>query len=55
MPDDNKEKLGNMLDAIIHGKDEEAQISFHDYLGNKMREEIHGPVSNEDENNEDED
>ena len=36
------EKLGQMLDALINDNPEEAQIAFHDYLGGKMKEEIHG-------------
>ena len=38
----DKEKLNAMLDALINDKPEEALIAFHDYLGDKMREEIHG-------------
>ena len=38
----DREKLSSMLDALINNKPEEAQIAFHDYLGGKMKEEIHG-------------
>ena len=38
----DKERLGDMLDAIINNKPEEAQIAFHDYLGNKMKQELQG-------------
>ena len=38
----DKERLSDMLDALINSKPEEAQIAFHDYLGNKMKEEIYG-------------
>ncbi len=38
----DKEKLNAMLDALINDNPEEAQIAFHDYLGDRMREEITG-------------
>ena len=38
----DKDKLSSMVDAIINDKPEEAQIAFHDYLGGKMKEELHG-------------
>jgi len=38
----DKDKLNTMLDALINDKPEEAQIAFHDYLSDRMREEIHG-------------
>lgn len=38
----DKEKLNAMLDALINDKPEDAQIAFHDYLGQRMREEIQG-------------
>ena len=38
----DKEKLNDMLDALINNKPEDAQIAFHDYLGARMREEIQG-------------
>ena len=38
----DKTKLNQMLDALIANKPEEAQIAFHDYLGDKMKAEIHG-------------
>ena len=49
----DKVKLSTMLDALINNKPEEAQIAFHDYLGAKMQEEIHGaqdskPTTDED-------
>ena len=37
-----KERLSDMLDALIKDQPEEAQIAFHDYLGNRMKEEIYG-------------
>ena len=43
----DKERLSDMLDAIINNKPEEAQIAFHDYLGNRMREEIHSNPEND--------
>lgn len=42
------DKLNQMLDALINDKPEEAQIAFHDYLGPKMKEEIHGTVASDD-------
>lgn len=38
----DKDKLNSMLDALINDKPEDAQIAFHDYLGQRMREEIQG-------------
>jgi len=38
----DREKLNAMLDALINNNPEEAQIAFHDYLGDRMREEMHG-------------
>ena len=40
----DKSQLSDMLDALINDKSEEAQIAFHQYLGSRMREEIHGEV-----------
>lgn len=48
-------KLSDMLDAIINDKPEEAQIAFHDYLGGKMKEQIHGEETPETNNNAEED
>lgn len=39
---DKKGELNKMLDAIINDKPEEAQIAFHTYLGDKMKQSIHG-------------
>ena len=33
----NTEKLKDMLDSLIDGKPEQAEIAFHDYLNDKMR------------------
>ena len=49
------DKLNQMLDALINDKPEEAQIAFHDYLGPKMKEEIHGPAEVSDDTGTDED
>lgn len=38
----DKDKIGQMLDALINNKPEEAQINFHDYLGSKMKETLRG-------------
>lgn len=34
----DKEKLRDMLDNLIDDKSEQAQVDFHDYLGDKMKE-----------------
>lgn len=34
----DKEKLRDMLDNLINDKGEQAQVDFHDYLGDKMKE-----------------
>jgi hypothetical protein len=44
-----KDKIGQMVDALINNKPEEAQISFHDYLGSKMKEKLHPEIEVEDE------
>ena len=49
----DKERLGDMLDAIINNKPEEAQIAFHDYLGKRMKEEIYGSQETDLDNDED--
>lgn len=36
----NKEKLKDMLDNLIDGKPEQAEIAFHDYLNVKMRQVV---------------
>lgn len=33
-------KLTDMLDNLIKGKSEQAQVSFHDYLQDKMQEVV---------------
>ena len=38
----DKEKLGQMLDALINQQPEDAQVHFHDYLNQRVKEEIHG-------------
>ncbi len=38
----DKDKIGQMVDALINNKPEEAQISFHDYLGSKMKDQLRG-------------
>jgi len=32
------DKLRDMLDNLIDDKSEQAQVDFHDYLGDKMKE-----------------
>lgn len=34
----DKEKLNDMLDSLIDNKDEQAQIAFHGYLEDKMKD-----------------
>jgi len=34
----DKEKLKDMLNSIVDKKDEQAQVFFHDYLEDKMRD-----------------
>lgn len=34
----DKEKLNDMLDSLIDDKDEQAQVHFHSYLEDKMKE-----------------
>lgn len=36
----DKDKLRNMLDAIVDDNNDQAQVDFHGYLENKMREII---------------
>lgn len=36
----DKDKLRNMLDNLIGDKNEQAQVDFHDYLGDKMKEVV---------------
>ena len=36
----DKEKLRNMLDNLIDDKSEQAQVDFHDYLGDKMKDTL---------------
>lgn len=36
----DKEKLRNMLDNLINDKSEQAQVDFHDYLGDKMKDTL---------------
>lgn len=37
----DKEKLRDMLDAMIDQNAEQAQVNFHSYLEDKMREVLH--------------
>lgn len=34
----DKEKLRDMLDAIVDDNNEQAQVAFHSYLEDKMKE-----------------
>lgn len=44
----DKDKLQSMLDALIDSKDEQAQVHFHNYLEDKMKEVLHPQVVNQD-------
>jgi hypothetical protein len=46
----DKEKLNDMLDSLIDKKDEEAQIHFHNYLEDKMKEVLRPEVDDEESN-----
>ncbi len=37
----DKDKLQAMLDSLIDNKDEQAQVHFHSYLEDKMKEVLH--------------
>jgi len=43
----DKEKLKGMLDSIVDKKDEQAQVFFHDYLEDKMRDVLKPVVDTE--------
>lgn len=38
----NREKLKDMLDNLVNGKPEMAQVAFHDYLKGKLHGAIGG-------------
>jgi hypothetical protein len=40
----DKDKLQAMLDSLIDNKDETAQVHFHSYLEDKMKEVLHPQV-----------
>lgn len=37
----DKDKLQAMLDSLIDNKDEQAQVHFHSYLEDKMKDVLH--------------
>ena len=39
----DKGKLRDMLDAIIDDNDEKAQVDFHSYLTDKMKDQLNPP------------
>lgn len=43
----DKQKLHDMLDALTDKKGEEAQVSFHGYAQEKMKELIHPTVEDD--------
>lgn len=51
----DKEKLKDMLDAIIDDNSEKAEVDFHEYLGGKMRDAINPEVAVDDDEVSDED
>ena len=38
----DKKKLGNMLDSLIADKNADAEIEFHKFAQEKLKELIHG-------------
>ncbi len=47
----DKEKLRNMLDNLVGDNSEQAQVDFHDYLGDKMKDTlgVEPPVESDEE------
>jgi len=43
----NTEKLKDMLDNLVNGKPEIAQVAFHDYLRGKFHGTINGTIEQE--------
>lgn len=41
----DKDKLRDMLDAIIDDKGEQAQVAFHGYLEQKMKDMLNPPAA----------
>lgn len=52
MADDNK-KLNDMLDSLIDKKDDQAQVHFHSYLEDKMKDVLTPVVVKDEESVED--
>ncbi len=48
----DKQKLRDMLDSLIDQNSEQAQVDFHTYLEDKMREVLNGGTESNEENNE---
>lgn len=42
----NTEKLKDMLDNLVNGKPDQAQVAFHDYLKNKLHGVMSGTQTN---------
>ena len=40
----DKDKLRDMLDALIDDKSEQAQVAFHSYLETKMKDVLNPPA-----------
>ena len=47
MNDSQKEKLNDMLDSLIDNKDEQAEVNFHNYLEDKMKDVMQPVVDSE--------
>ena len=43
---DDKDKLRYMIDALVDDNSEQAEVDFHQYLEDKMKEVIH-PVEDD--------
>lgn len=44
----DKEQLTQMIDSMIDKKPEEARVAFHNYLSDKMKDELSQPVIQDD-------
>lgn len=48
MSGDRKEELRSFLDSMVDGNQEQAQVHFHNYLEDKMKNIVNPPVEVED-------
>jgi len=44
----DREQLSQMIDSLIDSKPEEAQVAFHHYLSDKMKDELNQPGNGDD-------